>query len=156
VPEAITQLQGQLDQFRSSQPRRTPLPESLWQAAVELARQHGVYAVASPLRLDYTRLKQRLNGAPSPSRQATKPAFVELIPQSGRRPRHPIGAVCCAPGNKAMDDSEHCDHAGAGSHRAIGPTENRTTFRPVTETGENVPGRVVCAGSTLQRSPQFL
>ena len=46
IPEPITQLQRQLDQFRSTQSRRTKLPESLWQAAVELARQHGVYAVA--------------------------------------------------------------------------------------------------------------
>ena len=33
ISEAILQLQRQLDQFRSTQPRRT-LPESLWQAAV--------------------------------------------------------------------------------------------------------------------------
>jgi len=31
IPEAIVQLQRQLDQFRSTQPRRTKLPESLWQ-----------------------------------------------------------------------------------------------------------------------------
>jgi hypothetical protein len=54
IPESILQLQRQLDQFRSTQPRRTKLPEPLWQAAVELARQHGVYPVAHPLRLDYT------------------------------------------------------------------------------------------------------
>ncbi len=52
IPEAIAQLQRQLDQFRSTQPRRTKLPEPLWQAAVELARQHGIYSVAHPLRLD--------------------------------------------------------------------------------------------------------
>ena len=51
------QLQRQLDQFRSTQSRRTKLPESMWQAAVELARQHGVYSVAQPLRLDYMGLK---------------------------------------------------------------------------------------------------
>jgi len=81
IPEAITQLQRQLEQFRSTRPTRTKLPESLWQAAVELARQHGIYAVSYPLRLDYTRLKQRLNGIPSRSRKLkpTKPAFVELI-----------------------------------------------------------------------------
>jgi hypothetical protein len=82
IPEPIAQLQRQLDQFRSAQPLRTKLPESLWQAAVELARQHGVYAVAHPLRLDYTGLKKRLGGVPSPRRKAskpTKPAFVELI-----------------------------------------------------------------------------
>ena len=51
IPEPIAHLQYQLDQFRSTQPRRTKLPESLWQAAVELARQHGIYPVAHPLRL---------------------------------------------------------------------------------------------------------
>jgi hypothetical protein len=79
IPEAITQLQRQLEQFRSTQTGRTKLPESLWQAAVELARQYGVYAVAQPLRLDYTRLKQRLGGIPKRQRQASKPAFIELI-----------------------------------------------------------------------------
>ena len=79
IPAPIAQLQRQLDQFRRSQPRRTKLPESLWQAAVELARQHGVYSVAHPLRLDYMRLKKRLCGVPRLRRKATKPAFVELI-----------------------------------------------------------------------------
>ncbi len=79
IPEPIWQLQRQLDQFRSTQPRRTKLPESLWEAAVELARQHGVYSVAHPLRLDYMGLKKRLGGTPSVRRKGIKPAFVELI-----------------------------------------------------------------------------
>ena len=79
IPEAILQLQRQLDQFRSTQPRRTKLPESLWQAAVELARQHGVYSVAHPLRLDYVGLKKRLGGGAMLRRKARKPKFVELI-----------------------------------------------------------------------------
>ena len=79
IPEAIVQLQRQLDQFRSTQPRRSKLPESLWQAAAELARQHGVYSVAHPLRLDYMGLKKRLGGDPTPRPKATRPAFVELL-----------------------------------------------------------------------------
>ena len=79
APGAITQLQRQLEQFRNSRPGWTRLPESLWQAAVELARQHGIYAVAHPLLLDHTRLKQRLGGMPSQTRKSHKPAFVELI-----------------------------------------------------------------------------
>jgi hypothetical protein len=79
IPEAITQLQRRLEEFRSAQPVRTKLPESLWEAAIELARQHGIYAVAHPLRLDYTRLKQRLGGNPSQRRKPEQPAFVELI-----------------------------------------------------------------------------
>jgi len=79
IPEPVAQLQRQLEQFRSSQPGRTKLPESLWQAAAELARQHGVHAVAHPLRLDYTRLKQRLGGSPIVQRKVTQPAFVDLV-----------------------------------------------------------------------------
>jgi hypothetical protein len=52
IPEPIAQLQRQLDEIRSTQPRGKRLPDSVWQAAVELAREHGVYSVAHPLRLD--------------------------------------------------------------------------------------------------------
>ena len=82
IPEPFAQLRRQLEEFLSPQPGRTKLPESLWQAAVELARQHGVYPVAHPLRLDYTRLKERLGGSPAVRRKATKPAFVELVAAS--------------------------------------------------------------------------
>jgi hypothetical protein len=78
MPEAIAQLQRQLDEFRNTQPQRTKLPEPLWQAAVGLARQHGIYSVAHPLRLDYMGLKRRLGGVPAPRRKASKPTFVEL------------------------------------------------------------------------------
>jgi len=79
IPEPIAQLQRQLDEFRSTQPRGRKLPESVWQAAVELAREHGVYSVAHPLRLDYMGLKKRVGGVSRLRRKATKPAFVELI-----------------------------------------------------------------------------
>ena len=82
IPEPIVQLQQQLDQFRTSPPHRTKIPEVLWHSAVDLARQHGLYAVAHPLRLDYVGLKRRLEGV-SKSKEKTKvasPGFVELIP----------------------------------------------------------------------------
>ena len=89
IPGPIEQLQRQLDEFRSTQPHRTKLPEALWHAAVELARQHGVYAVARPLRLDYTGLKKRLDGVPGLQKKATGPTFVELIPD------HPLTMAEC-------------------------------------------------------------
>ena len=79
IPGPIEQLQRQLDEFRSTQPHRRKLPETLWQATVQLARQYGLYSVAHPLRLDYVGLKKRLGGASTRRRKATKPAFVELI-----------------------------------------------------------------------------
>jgi len=82
IPESIVQLQQQLDQFRTSQPHRTKIPEVLWHSAVDLARRHGLYAVAHPLRLDYVGLKRRLEGV-SKFKEKTKvasPGFVELMP----------------------------------------------------------------------------
>ena len=91
LPEPIAQLQRQFEQFRSSHAHRTRLPESLWQAAVELARQHGLNLVAHPLRLDYTQLKKRLGevAVAAPKRasvvtsklakSAAAASFVELI-----------------------------------------------------------------------------
>ena len=60
IPEPIAQLQLQLNEIRSTRPRGKRLPDSVWQAAVELAREHGVYSVARHLRLDYSGLKKRL------------------------------------------------------------------------------------------------
>jgi hypothetical protein len=79
IPEPIAQLQRRFDEFRSTQPHRTKLPETLWQAAVELAREHGLHPVAHPLRLDYMGLKRRLEGVPEVRKKAAKPTFVELV-----------------------------------------------------------------------------
>jgi hypothetical protein len=79
IPEPIAQLQLQLEQIRSTQPRGKRLPDSVWQAAVELAREHGVYSVAHHLRLDYAGLKKRLGGVSPRRRKTRKPTFVELF-----------------------------------------------------------------------------
>ena len=80
TPEPILQLQHQWEDFRSSQSGRVKLPDSLWLAAVELARQYGIWSVAHPLRLDYMRLKKRLgNVTPPHRRKATPPSFIEMV-----------------------------------------------------------------------------
>ena len=68
IPKPIAQLQRQFEEFRRTRQRRTKLPESLWDAAAELA-----------LRLDYMGLKKRL-GEVAPCRpDKAKPVFVALI-----------------------------------------------------------------------------
>jgi hypothetical protein len=80
IPESILQLRGQLEQFRSSHPPRTRLPEPLWQSAVALAQSHGLYLVARSLRLDYMQLKKRLGGGSAARRRArSQPRFIEVI-----------------------------------------------------------------------------
>jgi hypothetical protein len=80
--ESIRELQTQLEQFRSTHPPRTRLPQSVWQSAAELARCHSIYVVAHSLRLDYCTLKKHVSGSPelaSRRRKKTQAKFVELI-----------------------------------------------------------------------------
>jgi hypothetical protein len=72
-------MQRELEEYRRSRPRLAKLPESIWEAATALARQHGLYAVTQALRLDYMGLKKRLGDVPSQRPANSKPVFVELI-----------------------------------------------------------------------------
>jgi hypothetical protein len=62
-----------LDGWRRARGRARRIPEALWQAAVELAHEHGVSKTSRALGLDYYALASRLRARPRPS-----PAFVEL------------------------------------------------------------------------------
>ena len=79
VPDSVRQLGQQFEQFRSTRSGRGKLPESLWQAAVEQAWEHGVNVVAQALRLDYNVLKRRVGLVEQRQKRASMPAFVELI-----------------------------------------------------------------------------
>jgi hypothetical protein len=79
IPEALVQLQRQFEQFRGSHPPRSKLPEEFWTAATELAKEHGLYTVAHPLRLDYMGLKKRVEGSVRRRRKPAEPRFVELV-----------------------------------------------------------------------------
>jgi hypothetical protein len=82
IPEPLIQLRQQLEQWRGTQPPRSKLPESIWQSAIDIAKQYGVYAAAKALRLDYGTLKKRVLGSAAPRRQSAPPApaaFLELI-----------------------------------------------------------------------------
>ena len=133
IPEPIVQLQRQLDQFRSTRPRRTKLPESLWQAAVELARQHGVYSVAHPLRLDYMGLKKRLGEPFQPPAKDT---------QGGIR----------------RTDHATSGNAGGVRHRVrvLGRSEDAHPVEGVHATGLGQPAaRLAGNGRMIQITPQM-
>jgi len=85
IPVPITELSGQLEEFRSTHPPRTRLPPSLWQSAVELARCHGLYVVARSLKLDYSTLKKHVNGSAEgrSTRKKAQAKFIELIGATG-------------------------------------------------------------------------
>jgi hypothetical protein len=104
IPEPIAQLQQQLTQWRSTNQPRTRLPETFWNAAVELARQYGIYRTAHSLRLDYVGLKERLLGSGTrprkQARKSPKPAFVELLAPQTAKPDECVIEFESARGNK--------------------------------------------------------
>ncbi len=80
IPEDLVQLSQRFDEWRSAQPPRSRLPESMWAAAAEMAQRHGVHRTTKVLRLDYTRLKKRLPPTAGIARTRTpSPDFLELL-----------------------------------------------------------------------------
>jgi hypothetical protein len=77
-PAPLLQFSRQLEEWRNAHPPRSRLPEEIWTAAVELARQHGLFRTAHTLRLDYMKLKKRVQTVPG-VRAAAPAAFVELV-----------------------------------------------------------------------------
>lgn len=76
--EEFLELRHRLAEWRKDHSRRTPLPDEMWTAAVELARRHGVYRTARSLPIDYVSLRKRVNGG-SPPTTRTRPEFVEVL-----------------------------------------------------------------------------
>ena len=80
VPAGMRRVYQRLQRWRSTRRPRAPIPEKVWAAAVEAARQHGVFRTAQILRLEHGKLKQRVDAAgPDTQRKVPPPAFVELV-----------------------------------------------------------------------------
>jgi len=95
--EDVEQLGRRFEEFRSTHPVRSRLPEELWAAAAKLARRDGIEATALALDVDRPSLQKWTDrfepGAqPKPRRQVRQrragrtvsaaPAFVELLAQT--------------------------------------------------------------------------
>src|ERR1051325_2914692 len=79
VPVAMRSVHRRLQQWRSKRRGRARIPESLWIAAGELARKHGVNPVSRALGLEFNRLRQMAEASSTGNRNGTPPAFVEVI-----------------------------------------------------------------------------
>ena len=60
--QSLEQLGLRLKGWREARVRGQRIPMELWAAAVDMARQFGVQPVAKGLRVDYKRLKRRVQG----------------------------------------------------------------------------------------------
>ncbi|HEY6271421.1 MAG TPA: hypothetical protein VIX19_05435 [Terriglobales bacterium] len=93
IPPNMQKVLNRFERWRSAHTGRLPIPKRLWAAAVELAREHGVFHTAKSLRLEYGKLKQLLESTGAVRRSgATKvrvksrrapsespPSFMELL-----------------------------------------------------------------------------
>jgi hypothetical protein len=94
IPNNPQKVYRRFERWRSAHTGRLPIPERLWAAAVELAREHGVFHTAKALRLEYGKLKRLVESADwvaegrrtkgrAARRRRTRftapPAFVELM-----------------------------------------------------------------------------
>jgi hypothetical protein len=81
----------QFAQWRRTHAFGSRIPTALWDAAVDLAVQHGLSRTATTLKLGYYDLKKRLGERPSAGglaqNGAALPTFVELTPA-------PLGKAC--------------------------------------------------------------
>lgn len=94
IPPNMQKVRNRLERWRSAHTGRLPIPQRLWTAAVELAREHGVFHTAKALRLEYGKLKQMLESTGAVNRSKARkmavvksrrarsdapPAFMELL-----------------------------------------------------------------------------
>jgi hypothetical protein len=73
-------LRARFDEWRQG-PRRRRIPEALWGAAVQIAREHGVWQTSRELKLDYYALKRRVTKAARRHGQSPSMKFVEVAPK---------------------------------------------------------------------------
>ena len=84
IPDGMRVLQGRFARWRKSHTGRLPIPEPLWTAAAEMAREHGVFRTAKVLSLEYGKLKRLTTESHTSQRRtamlsAPPAAFVELL-----------------------------------------------------------------------------
>jgi hypothetical protein len=86
VDARVEPLRKQIERWRQTRTRRSAMPEALWGAAAELAREHGAYAAAQALQLSYASLRTRAGaagvdrGRRRARRESAQVTFVELPP----------------------------------------------------------------------------
>lgn len=55
---SVEAVRQRVSEWRETRPKLEPMPQELWDAAVALSVEHGVYRVARALRVDYGKLKE--------------------------------------------------------------------------------------------------
>ena len=77
----LERVRYRFELWRKTRKRCSPIPDTLWASAVELAREQGLHRTARALRLNYHSLKKRLAAIEGlPCRSPEKATFIEFLP----------------------------------------------------------------------------
>jgi hypothetical protein len=106
ISAPLENARRRFERWRQTRPAKSRIPETLWDAAARMAERYGLARTASVLRLDYYRLKKRLDQKtvhgsetlpaaakatfmelPAPVRGATAECVVELEDGGGAKMR---------------------------------------------------------------------
>lgn len=86
LPGRLEGVRKRIERWRRTRKVRSPIPEPLWAAAVEMANVYGMNRTAEALRLNYYGLKKRMvrqaASAVGVSEAKNETRFVELAPFS--------------------------------------------------------------------------
>ena len=81
IPVGMRRVCRRFERWRKGHKARLPIPEALWAAAAEAARQHGVFRAAKALHLEYGKLKRMVETGPALAQTPMAPTtFMELMP----------------------------------------------------------------------------
>jgi hypothetical protein len=85
----LAKLAGRFAHWRGTHAYGARIPDSLWQAAIDVAGQYGVSRTATTLKLGYYDLQKRVAAKKTTERlkEGSSSAFLEISPAS-------LGAVC--------------------------------------------------------------
>ena len=73
----MDEVRARFEEWRQNRQGRSPIPDVLWSAAVELAGKNGINRTAAELHLDGGKLKRLMGAKVSSGKPA--PSFVELL-----------------------------------------------------------------------------
>ena len=92
LPARLEGTRQRFQRWRRTRKGRSHIPEPLWDSAVKVAGQYGLNRTAQTLRLDYYRLKKRVEaaGLGTLSDRGSAATFIELAPPASGSSRECI------------------------------------------------------------------
>jgi len=81
IPAEMESVHRRVERWRKRRRGRAPIPRRLWEAAANLAREHGVNATSQALGLEFNKLRSFVESSKTRRKKATAgvPRFLELV-----------------------------------------------------------------------------